>query len=52
MIVNSHAATNPMTSTHSSHECTVGSGSLFCQQSKAKAAMTDTQNCAYCMGAS
>lgn len=48
--VTSHAAPTPTMSTHRSHDWNVGKGSLFCQQSKAKAAATDTQNCKNCIG--
>lgn len=43
--VNSHAAPTPTMSTQSNHDCHVGRGSLACQRSKAKAAVTDTANC-------
>lgn len=43
--VTSHAALAPITSTHSNHDCAVGSGSLVCQRSKAKAAAAETMTC-------
>jgi hypothetical protein len=46
MTVNSHAAPTPTMSTHNSHDWLVGSGSLACQRSKAKAARIDTAHCA------
>ncbi len=48
--VTNHAEPTPTSRMASSHDCIVGSGSLFCQQSKANAAATDTTNCMYCMG--
>ncbi len=48
--VATHAEPVPTIRTASNHDCIVGSGSLFCQQSKANAAMTETTNCMNCMG--
>jgi hypothetical protein len=42
MIVNSHAAPKPTTSTQTSHDAAVGRGSPACHLSKAKAASTET----------
>ncbi len=50
MTVNNHAAPMPTIITHNSHDCGVGSGSLSCQRSKAKAARIDTAHCQYCIG--
>ncbi len=52
MTVNSHAAPKPTIRMHSSHDCGVGSGSLACQRSKAKAAAIETAHCKYRMRAS
>lgn len=44
-----YADPTPTMSTQSNHDCGVGSGSLACQRSKAKAAAIDTAHCNHCM---
>lgn len=48
--VTPYAAPTPMTRTQSNHARGVGRGSLACQQSKRKAATTETMNCKNRMG--